>query len=130
MTCKMRRRAQRSAGFTIIELATVLVVVGILTAIGLVNFMRFRHRASYSSCAANQRHAVEAALLYSSTTSPGTVTIDVDVLTVANYLSQEVAECPLSTVADFNDYSLDFVDNQVTAIRCKVEPIKHAWNVP
>jgi prepilin-type N-terminal cleavage/methylation domain-containing protein len=108
----MRRRAQRSAGFTIIELATVLVVVGILTAIGLVNFMRFRHRASYSSCAANQRHAVEAALLYSSTTSPGTVTIDVDVLTVANYLSQEVAECPLSTVADFNDYSLDFVDNR------------------
>jgi prepilin-type N-terminal cleavage/methylation domain-containing protein len=126
----MQRRARRNAGFTLIEMATVLVILGILTSIGLVNFMRFRHRATYSSCTSNQRHTLEGALLYISTTSPGTVAFDVNVLTAGNYVSDESAECPRSTVDDFNDYSLNVVDNQVTLITCKVEPAAHAWVLP
>lgn len=131
MSCsRLRARGRRRAGFTLIELMVVIAVIGIITSLGIVNFMKFRKRASYASCVTNQRHVLEASVLYISTNNPGTVTFDVDVLTAADFLSGEVAECPHSTIDDFNDYSIEITDNTTTAIGCKVEPAMHAWTLP
>lgn len=131
MRCKrVESPGRRAGGFTLIELMVVIVILGIITALGIVNFMKFRTRASYTSCVTNQRHVLEASVLYISTVSPGTVNFDVNVLTAAEFLSDEVAECPHSMVDDFNDYSIEITDNKTTSIQCKVEPATHAWTLP
>jgi prepilin-type N-terminal cleavage/methylation domain-containing protein len=133
MRCRTPQGARRSAagrrGFTLIELAVVIVVVGVVATIALTNFMRFRTRATYASCLTNQRHVLESSLLYVSLTSPGTITFDVDQLTAGGYLSSEVAECPKSTAHTFNDYTIHINSNQVTEIDCKIEPAEHHWDV-
>ena len=119
-----------SSGFTLIDLAVVIVVIGIIAEIGLANFIRFRTRAHYAGCVTNQRDTYEACLMYVSNVNPGTVTFDVNVLTGLGYLPSEAAECPVSNVDDFNDYILDVVSNSVTGIGCKQEPVTHLWTVP
>jgi prepilin-type N-terminal cleavage/methylation domain-containing protein len=123
-------RRSGSSGFTMIELALVIVVIGIIAVIGMANFIRFRTRAHLSACVTNQRHMYEACLMYVSSVTPGTVTFDVNVLTGSGYLPSEEAECPASNVDDFNDYTLDVVANSVTEIGCTQEPVAHLWTVP
>jgi prepilin-type N-terminal cleavage/methylation domain-containing protein len=124
-----RPRGSRS-GFTLIELAVVITVLGVVSVIILANFIRFQNRARYSSCVSNQRHVAEAALLYSSLSNPGTVNVDVNVLTGGGWLVEEAAECPQSTVHAMNDYTIHFTANRVTQIDCKIQPAEHQWDVP
>jgi len=134
MRCRTRGRVRSGQpagrrGFTLIELAVVIVVIGVVSTIALTNFMRFRNRASYASCVSNQRHVLESSLLYISLSSPGTVTYDVSDLTAGGYLSAEVAECPKSTAHLMDDYRIHVVSNNVTQIDCKIEPVVHQWDV-
>ena len=135
MTCRTHpwvrtstRRSER--GFTLIELSVVIIVVTIITSIALANFIRFQKRASYASCASNQRHILEASTLYISQASPGTVTFDVAVLTAGGYVNTETAECPRSVMHAQNDYRIEIVDNTVNKIDCKIEPVDHHWELP
>jgi len=134
MCCRTPQRAPRRGagrrGFTLIELAVVIVVVGVVATIALANFMRFRNRATYAACLANQRHVLESSLLYVSLTNPGTVDFDVDQLTGGGYLNDEVAECPKSTAHEHNDYTIHVNSNHVTTIDCKIEPAEHQWDLP
>ena len=135
MACNPPRRASRrarsrTAGFTLIELVTTIVIVAILATIGIANFIQFKRRASVASCTSNQRHTLESSLLYISTSSPGTTSFDVNFLTAGGFLSQEVGECPESTIDDFNDYTVNIVNNSVTLITCRVLPVEHAWTLP
>ena len=127
---RSQRRLTDSGGFTLIELSITIVVIGIIMAIGFANFIRFRTKAQYAGCVTNQRHAYEACLMYVSNVNPGTVTFDVNVLTGAGYLPGDAAECPVSPIDDFNDYTLDVVSNSVTGIACKQAPVDHLWAVP
>ena len=113
-----------------VELAVVIVVIGVVSTIALTNFMRFRNRASYASCLSNQRHVLESSLLYISLASPGTVTFDVSDLTTGGYLGNDVAECPKSTAHLLDDYRIHVVSNNITQIDCKIEPVVHQWDVP
>jgi prepilin-type N-terminal cleavage/methylation domain-containing protein len=135
MQCKTRPRATASqaslrSGFTIVELAVVIVVLTIITSIALANFIKFRTRASYTSCISNQRHILEATTLYISSTNPGSVVIDVNVLTGGGYVAQKIAGCPKSNAHAFDDYVVHIDNNNVSAIDCKIEPAEHLWNVP
>jgi prepilin-type N-terminal cleavage/methylation domain-containing protein len=135
MKCRMRPRALRCGpahrdGFTIVELAVVMVVLSILTAIGMANFIKFRLRASYTSCVSNQRHILEASTLYISATNPGTAVVDVSALTGAGYVAPKIAGCPNSDQHALDDYTIDVQDNQVVSIGCKIKPADHQWNIP
>lgn len=135
MQGKTRSRAATSQitlqrGFTIVELAVVLVVLTIITSIGLANFMKFRTRASYTSCVSNQRHILEATTLYISSMNPGTVIMDVNVLTGGGYVAQKIAGCPRSAARAFDDYVIHIDNNNVSAIDCKIEPAEHVWSLP
>lgn len=122
------RGSQR--GFTLIELAVVIMVVAVITSIALANFIRFRTRASYVSCVSNQRHILEATTLYISQNSPGTIAFDVAVLQAGGWVNHETCECPRSTMHGQNDYHIDIVDNSVNDISCKILPADHHWDLP
>jgi prepilin-type N-terminal cleavage/methylation domain-containing protein len=125
-----RTKPHARRGFTFIECAVVIVVVTIIASIAIVNFIRFRSRADYTSCVSNQRHVLEASVLYVSTANPGTRNIDVNVLTAGGWLTDEAADCPKSTVHAQNDYRIHIDLNRVSAIDCKILPAEHLWAVP
>ncbi len=135
MKCKTRplvapRTAALRGGFTIIELAVVMLVLSIIASIALANFIQFKTRASYTSCVSNQRHILEGSVLYISATGPGTVVLDVNVLTGGGYVAQKIAGCPNSLAKALDDYTIHLDNDVVTAIDCKIKPAEHLWNVP
>ena len=122
-----RARRSRKAGFTLIELLLVISIIALLAAIGLANFVSLQNKARYASCISNQKHIHEGAVLYSMENIVGTQTINVTVLTAADYATQDTGECPSSAHEDFDDYRIDYVAGEVTTITCSILGLEHLY---
>jgi len=122
----MRRRHEQ--GFTLIELMIVVIVLGIIAAIAIPNFMRMRKNAARASCLSNQRNVLQGAMLYINDNGTDAAVINVGVLEPLGYVSLNCSECPLSDVTDHDDYTITIAGQRVTGIRCDVQTTEHHWN--
>lgn len=116
-------------GFTLIELSTVVAILGVITAMGVTNYIDFKEDAERSSCITNQRNILHAAKLYSAENAV-TGNLSVANLATAGYVSPEIGECPTASDHDNDDYTLTFAGDEVTFLGCLTEPAFHAWDLP
>jgi prepilin-type N-terminal cleavage/methylation domain-containing protein len=120
-----RKDLTARGGFTLIELAIVVTIIGILSGIAIPNYLRAADRAKRGSCLANQRNLIQAALLYCSDNQFLEGELTSGTLHDAGYCTPEMAECPVSRVVDYEDYVITIANSGVVSVECVVAGAEH-----
>src|SRR5947209_17749980 len=94
MMCKLVNRGRR--GFTLIEIMIVVLIIGILLAIAVPNFVKARETSRTKACVANMKQIQSAKEQWAmDNKQPGTATpADTDLIGAGKYISGTDPVCP------------------------------------
>jgi prepilin-type N-terminal cleavage/methylation domain-containing protein len=122
-----RRRGART-GFTLVELAVVMVVIGILLGFAVPNYVSMTQRTKRASCLSNQRNLVPHATLYAADHKLLDGVVNVSELLAEGRVPAGLTECPTSDTPDHDDYEITFVGGVVVDVTCLIQGAEHEWH--
>ena len=109
------------------ELLVVLIIISILVAIIIANYIKMKRHAEMASCIANQRNIIEAAVTYSIDTIVPDGDMNVGDLLAAGIVSASLCDCPGEDAADHDDYTITWLDGHPRDVKCDVKGAEHDW---
>jgi competence protein ComGC len=105
----------------------VLIIMAILVAIIIANYIRMKRHAQMASCIANQRNILEAAVTYSIDTAVADGNMNVDALLAAGIVSRSLSDCPAEELKDQDDYTIVWLDGHPRDVICIIKGPEHDW---
>ena len=91
----MKLPQHRQRGFTLVEIMIVCAIIGMIAAIAVPNFLRYREASRRSVCIANLKQVQDAKTqwAFEKSKKPTDVPVETDLVGVENYL-REKPYCP------------------------------------
>ena len=125
-----RQRDETAAGFTLIEMMIVVVVIGILAAIALPNFLRAEDNARAGGCRVNQKNIYTWATVYCMEHAVADGVVNSQFFVTAGMMAGRVSDCPASNDGVFTDYAITVANGMPTDVDCLIVPAEHLWSPP
>lgn len=129
---RFRRAIERDfraqAGFTLVELSIVCLVIGVLAGMAIPNYARSKAHVNRASCHANQRNIFAAATVYVIEHHVPDGVMNSGDLYLAGAIPSSLADCPEDRDGSHDDYDVTVQAGQVVALACRYDPVEHQWN--
>jgi competence protein ComGC len=105
-----------------------VIIISILAAMVIANYIRMQEHAKMASCTANQRNIHQAATIYSSDHDIPDGDMEVGDLLGVRGVAQSLCECPSSGDASYDDYTVAWLRGLPRDVTCNVKPANHDWH--
>jgi prepilin-type N-terminal cleavage/methylation domain-containing protein len=118
----------RQRGFTLIEMMVVVIIITILAAMAIANYIRMQEHAKMASCVSNQRNIHQAATIYASDHEVPDGEMPVEDLLDDHGVARTLCDCPSGGDDSDDDYTLVWLDGLPRDVRCDVKDDTHRWS--
>jgi prepilin-type N-terminal cleavage/methylation domain-containing protein len=115
-------------GFTLIEMMIVVVVIGILAAIALPNFLRAEDNARIGACRVNQKNIFTWTTVYCMEHPTADGVINSQTFVNAGMMAGRMSDCPESNDGVYTDYDITVTNGVPSDVDCLIDPVAHTWS--